>query len=179
MCGNRIVECRKIRSTSKLITVFRGPKIDKSRGCVLCEECGGSRKRSIFDVIQKAINRAVTWEEWLSIIKRCRKLVDLLTNSWKCAFSHPNLIRSEVQPFFDVMNFQPARVSLGIQPEFRFSPLKIRHGGRVTPEALIHSREVIHSCRPGCFFSRRLSNWSSRTTDFLLDPIEKPVSSTL
>ena len=52
MRGNRIVECRKIQSTSKLIAVFRGPNIDELRGCVLCDECGGSRKRLIFDVIQ-------------------------------------------------------------------------------------------------------------------------------
>jgi hypothetical protein len=58
-CGPS-VECRKTRSTSKLIAVFRGPKIDKSRGCVLCDECGGSRKRSIFGSIQKAMNRDVT-----------------------------------------------------------------------------------------------------------------------
>ena len=125
------------------------------------------------------MNQAVTWEEWLLIIKRCRKLVDLLTNGWKCAFSHSNPIKLEVQSFFDVMNFQPAGVSSGIQPEFRFCPLEIRHRGRVTPEALTHSKQVIHSCRPGCFFSRRWFSWSSRTTDFLLDPIENPVSSTL
>jgi hypothetical protein len=52
MYSNRIVECRKIQSTSKLRTVFRGSKIDKLRGCVLCNECGSSRKKSIFDVIQ-------------------------------------------------------------------------------------------------------------------------------
>ena len=50
--SKRVVERRKIQSTSKLIAVFRGPKIDKSRGYVLCDECGSSRKRSIFDVMQ-------------------------------------------------------------------------------------------------------------------------------
>jgi hypothetical protein len=60
MCSKHVVECRKIQSTSKLIAVFRGPKIDKSRGCVLCNKCDGSRKRSILDVIQKAMNWAVT-----------------------------------------------------------------------------------------------------------------------
>ena len=56
MRGKHIVEYRKIRLTSKLRAVFRGPKIDKSRDYVSYEECSGSRKRSIFDVIQKAIN---------------------------------------------------------------------------------------------------------------------------
>jgi hypothetical protein len=125
------------------------------------------------------MNRAFMWEEWPSIIKRWRELVDRLTNGWKCDFSYSNPIRSEVQPFFKVMNFQSASVSLGIQPEFRFSPLKIRYWGRVTPAAFTHSREVVHSCRPGCFFSRRLSSWSSSTTHFLLGLVEKPVSSTL
>jgi hypothetical protein len=162
-----------------LIAVFRGPKIDKSKGCVLCNKCGGSRKRSILDVIQKAMNRAVTWEEWPLIIKRYYELVDLLTDGWKCDFRHSNPIRSEVQPFFEVMNFQSARVSFRIQPEFIFCPLKIRYRGRVTPEALTYSKQVIHSCCPGCFFSWCWFSWSSRTTDFLLDPIEKPVSSTL
>jgi hypothetical protein len=179
MRSNRIVECWKIQLTSKLSAVFRGPKIDKSRGCVLCNKCSSSRKRSILDVIQKAMNQAITWEEWPSIIKRYYELVNLLTNGWKYDFSHSNPIRSEVQPFFEVMNFQSARVSFGIQPEFIFCPLKIRHSSRATPKALTHSKQVIHSCRPGCFFSRRWFSWSSRTTDFLLDPIEKLVSSTL
>ena len=113
------------------------------------------------------------------IIKRDCKLVDLLTNSWKCTFSYSNPIISEVQPFFVIMNLQPARVSLGIQPEFRFCSLKIRHRGRVTSEVLIHSKQIIHSCHPGCFFSRRWFSRSSSITDFLVDPIEKPVSSTL
>jgi hypothetical protein len=119
------------------------------------------------------------WEEWPLIIKRDCKLVDLLTNGWKCDFSHSNPIKSEVQPFFKVMNFQPTRVSSRIYPEFRFLPLKIRYRGRVTPKALTHSKQVIHSCRPGCFFSQRWFSWSSRTTDFLLDLIKKPVSSML
>jgi hypothetical protein len=73
------------------------------------------------------------------MIKRYYKLVDLLTNGYKCAFSYSNLITLEVQPFFDVMNFQPTGVLSGIQPEFRFCPLKIRHStsGVTLPLCLI------------------------------------------
>jgi hypothetical protein len=61
--GNREVECRKIWSTSEVGAVIRGPKTDKSRGCVRWEEWGGKQKRSILWVIQKAIYWEVMWEE--------------------------------------------------------------------------------------------------------------------
>jgi hypothetical protein len=83
-------------------------------------------------------------------------------------------------PYQDVIvKVQSGGISSGIHSELGFSPLKIRAGGRVTPEALTHSIDVIHSCRPGCFFPLAGALRSYRAKDALVDPIEKPVSSTL
>ena len=66
----------------------------------------------------------------------------------------------------------------GIQLELRFFPLKIRVGGRVTPEAEIHSIAVIHSRRPACFFPQYSYFLLRSTIDRRVDPRLKPVLST-
>jgi hypothetical protein len=93
--------------------------------------------------------------------------------------SHSYACISEVQPLFDVEKAHPGGVTSGIQPELRFFPLKIRVGGRVTPEAEMHSIAIIHSRRPACFFPRYLYFLSRSTIDRRVDPRLKPVSSTL
>jgi hypothetical protein len=67
----------------------------------------------------------------------------------------------------------------GIQLELTIWPLKIIVGGRVAPEAVMHSIAVTHSCLPACFFPRSLVVLSTTTIASLVEPIENPVSSTL
>ena len=71
--------------------------------------------------------------------------------------NHSRTSVSDVQPLLKVACIQSGGVSSGNQLELVYLALKIRQGGRVTPEALIHSIEVIHSLRPGIFLNLRSS----------------------
>ena len=79
----------------------------------------------------------------------------------------------------DVENFHLTGVDRGIHAVFVCFALKIRSGGRATPNALIHSIAIIHSYRPGIFLNPRVSSLLISTFEDKILPRANPDSSTL
>jgi hypothetical protein len=86
---------------------------------------------------------------------------------------------SDVHPLLDVENFYFSGVEAGIYAVFVCFALKIRSGGKVTPEALIYSIAIIHSCLPLIFLNAVVSPLFISTFEGKVVPRAKPVSSTL
>ena len=86
---------------------------------------------------------------------------------------------SDVQPLLDVENFHFSGVKAGIHAVFVCFALKIRSGGKATPEALIYSIAVIYSCLPLIFLNAVVSPLFISTFEGKVVPRAKPVSSTL
>ena len=70
-------------------------------------------------------------------------------------------------------------VEPGIHAVFVYFDLKIRSGGKATPEAPIHSIAVIHSCLPLIFLNAVVSPLFISTFEGKVVLRAKPVSSTL
>jgi hypothetical protein len=70
-------------------------------------------------------------------------------------------------------------VEAGIYTVFVYFALKIRSGGKATPEALIYSIAVIYSCLPLIFLNAVVSPLFISTFEGKVVPRAKPVSSTL
>jgi hypothetical protein len=85
----------------------------------------------------------------------------------------------DVHPLLDVENFHFSGVEAGIHAVFVYFALKIRSGGKVTPEALIHSIAVIHSCLPLIFLNGVVSPLFISTFEGKVVPRAKLVLSTL
>jgi hypothetical protein len=86
---------------------------------------------------------------------------------------------SDVYLLLDVENFHFSGVEAGIYVVFVYFALKIRSRGKVTPEALIHSIAIIHSCLPLIFLNAVVSPLFISTFEGKVVPRVKPVSSTL
>jgi hypothetical protein len=70
-------------------------------------------------------------------------------------------------------------VEAGTYAVFVYLVSKIRSGGNATPEALIHSIAVIHSCLPLIFLNALVSPLLISTFEDKVVLRAKPVSSTL
>jgi len=86
---------------------------------------------------------------------------------------------SDVHLLSDVENLQFSGVEAGIHAVFVCFALKIRSGGKATPEAPIHSIAVIHSYLPLIFLNAVVSPLLISTFEGKVVPRAKPVSSTL
>ena len=86
---------------------------------------------------------------------------------------------SDVQPLLDVENFHFLGVEAGIHAVFVYFALKIRSGGKATPEAPIYSIAIIYSCLPLIFLNAVVSPLLISTFEGKVVPRAKPVSSTL
>jgi hypothetical protein len=76
-----------------------------------------------------------------SVVEKARHL--FITIKQCSNHSRPSV--SDVQPLLEVACIQSEGVSSGNQLELVYLALKIKQGGRMTPEAPIYSIEVIHS----------------------------------
>jgi hypothetical protein len=86
---------------------------------------------------------------------------------------------SDVHPLLDVENFHFSGVEAGIYAVFVYFTLKIRSGGKVTPEAPIHSIAVIYSYLLLIFLNAVVSPLFISTFEGKVVPRAKPVLSTL
>ena len=153
-----------------------------SSGYNRCDVWGGRLIRSIDAPIHRAMNFEVRWLLWPSIRSRILFLSFRHVLGIKQCSNHSRPSASDVQPLLEVACIQSEGVSSGNQLELVFLALKIRHGSRVTPEALIHSIEVIHSWCPRIFLNLRSSlrvTSLTMTLLFSVDPKLKPDSSIL
>jgi hypothetical protein len=85
----------------------------------------------------------------------------------------------DVHPLLDVENFHFSGVEAGIYAVFICFALKIRSGGKATPEALIYSIAVIYSCLPLIFLNAIVSPLLISTFKGKVVLRAKPVSSIL
>jgi hypothetical protein len=81
----------------------------------------------------------------------------------------------DVHPLLDVENFHFSGVEAGIYAVFICFALKIRSGGKATPEALIYSIAVIYSCLPLIFLNAIVSPLLISTFKGKVVPRAKPV----
>jgi hypothetical protein len=86
---------------------------------------------------------------------------------------------SEVYPLLDVENFYFSGVEAGIYVVFVYFTLKIRSGGKVNPEAPIHSIAIIYSCLLLIFLNAIVSPLFISTFEGKVVPRAKPVLLTL
>jgi hypothetical protein len=86
---------------------------------------------------------------------------------------------SDAHPLLDVENFHFSGVEAGVHAVFVCFALKIRSGGKATPEAPIYSIAVIHSYLPLIFLNAVVSPLFISTSEGKVVPRAKPVSSTL